>query len=283
VLPTADAIVIRAAYRALVQRYHPDKWEGSPQEAHDKMTALNEAYRVLSDPKLRAEYDTSRKAGSTDSAFFDEKQTHENAFSSALDEVEDRWKIACSVFPDLQEHRTRLARISTALAFSFVTIMLEEKAYARRKELSLEMEHAFLTLYFGTNPRIVEFARELIIAGNKKAAKHLNKLVDVLGSNVDPDILIVKVSQEHGMRPNTGGDASANSPADRERLTQIVKTMGYYAEARQLCELHGCMTTEIGGGLLRSPQIRVQPRCGEPQIFEHPMKFIDWVQRSFCS
>jgi curved DNA-binding protein CbpA len=48
VLPTAKDVVIRAAYRALSQRYHPDKWNGDRIEATRLMQKLNEAYDVLS-------------------------------------------------------------------------------------------------------------------------------------------------------------------------------------------------------------------------------------------
>lgn len=53
----APGEVIRAAYRALSQRYHPDK---NPEDASSAefMSLLNEAYAVLSDPARRAAYDS---------------------------------------------------------------------------------------------------------------------------------------------------------------------------------------------------------------------------------
>lgn len=47
---------VRAAYRRLAQRYHPDKMPGNA-DAERVMAALNEAYAVLSDPQQRAHYD----------------------------------------------------------------------------------------------------------------------------------------------------------------------------------------------------------------------------------
>jgi len=47
---------VRAAYRRLAQRYHPDKMPGNA-NAVRVMAALNEAYAVLSDPQQRARYD----------------------------------------------------------------------------------------------------------------------------------------------------------------------------------------------------------------------------------
>lgn len=62
VLPTAEAMVIQAAYRALAQRYHPDRFEGDKDEANRKMASINEAHDVLSDPIRRAQYDSMRCA-----------------------------------------------------------------------------------------------------------------------------------------------------------------------------------------------------------------------------
>jgi curved DNA-binding protein CbpA len=50
---------IRSAYRALVERYHPDRHHGNPLEnlANERMVTINRAYDVLSDPSRRAAFD----------------------------------------------------------------------------------------------------------------------------------------------------------------------------------------------------------------------------------
>jgi len=66
VAATASPAVIRAAYRVLTQRYHPDK---NPEEptADAILKRLNAAYAVLSDPATRRAYDAHRRtaAGAT--------------------------------------------------------------------------------------------------------------------------------------------------------------------------------------------------------------------------
>lgn len=53
----APANVIKAAYKALCQNYHPDKYAGGHEEALRIMKVINAAYAVLSDPAKRAEHD----------------------------------------------------------------------------------------------------------------------------------------------------------------------------------------------------------------------------------
>ena len=52
----APAEVVKAAYRALSHRYHPDKNVGTD-EANQIMRILNDAYATLSDPVRRRHYD----------------------------------------------------------------------------------------------------------------------------------------------------------------------------------------------------------------------------------
>jgi curved DNA-binding protein CbpA len=57
----AEMVVIKAAYRALARRYHPD---GDTPD-HHRMAALNAAYEVLRDPELRRRHDIRRAMGAT--------------------------------------------------------------------------------------------------------------------------------------------------------------------------------------------------------------------------
>ncbi|HJX62698.1 MAG TPA: J domain-containing protein [Polyangia bacterium] len=57
---TASDSEIRAAYHALVAKYHPDRYQGNPLEdlANEKLVAINRAYEILSDRARRAAYDS---------------------------------------------------------------------------------------------------------------------------------------------------------------------------------------------------------------------------------
>ena len=76
--PSAHRDVIEAAYRRLALIHHPDR-DRSPGST-DKMTRINRAYEVLSDPQKRAAYD-KRRAARADSP------STSGGGSSALDRV----------------------------------------------------------------------------------------------------------------------------------------------------------------------------------------------------
>ena len=154
VSPDAEDIVIAAAYRALAQRYHPDKSRGS-ESSHAKMAALNEAYAVLSDQARRVEYDRSYRQFSEQRFDTQDDDEKSHAFSDALNELDDRWKVATSVYPDIELVRKRLTRFSTQLAFAYVTTLLERKDFARRREIGEQLEEKFLSKYFGSNELVV--------------------------------------------------------------------------------------------------------------------------------
>ena len=59
--PDADAKAIKAAYRRLARKYHPDV--SSDENAEEKFKELAEAYEVLKDTDKRAQYDMLRQQG----------------------------------------------------------------------------------------------------------------------------------------------------------------------------------------------------------------------------
>ena len=67
VSPDATQEEIKAAYRRLARKYHPDVNPGN-KEAEEKFKEITEAYQVLSDPAKRAEYDRMRQMGYTNAS-----------------------------------------------------------------------------------------------------------------------------------------------------------------------------------------------------------------------
>ena len=62
--PDSDANAIKKAYRALAQKFHPDRLRDQEEitNASERMIAINEAFAVLADSKRRAEFDRETAA-----------------------------------------------------------------------------------------------------------------------------------------------------------------------------------------------------------------------------
>ena len=75
----ASEEVIKAAYKALVKKYHPDNYTGNMTKYEEKLKSINEAYAVLSDAERRNKYDCTRtqyskmQHSSTDGSYTDEE------------------------------------------------------------------------------------------------------------------------------------------------------------------------------------------------------------------
>lgn len=194
VVPVAEDIVIKAAYKALAQRYHPDRNPGSS-EAAAKMAEINQAYRILSDSVQRKAYDKARGEKEGDFSDWVHEEDAEQA-SNSSDPLEKDWALAVGFYPDLVDINKRLSKISHLLAFSYRAGLLDIKAFEKRKELAEILEEKFLQTYFGSKPEIVAFARELIFEGNRAASKALNDAIRVLGSDTPANRIIEKICKD---------------------------------------------------------------------------------------
>jgi curved DNA-binding protein CbpA len=185
VLDEAEDIVIKAAYKALAQRYHPDKWAGDSAEATRRMADINEAYGVLSDPVKRKVYDAQREK-----AAFEAEPESDDLNSS----VEADWNKVIEYSPDLVEIAAGLAKISPSLVYSYKVILIDTKRFNERDALAERLESHYFEKYFGSNLNIRVFAKHLIISNKRSAAKELNEAVTLLGPDFDSKIIIDRIS-----------------------------------------------------------------------------------------
>jgi DnaJ-class molecular chaperone len=56
ILQSAEVGVIKAAYKAMLQVYHPDKFVGKKEDAHARTLDIKEAYGVLSNKISRVSH-----------------------------------------------------------------------------------------------------------------------------------------------------------------------------------------------------------------------------------
>ena len=153
VLDDAEDIVIRAAYRALAQRYHPDKWTGDQAEATRRTAEINKAYAVLSDTEKRAAYDATRDKNQ----FRDEPPEAEDANEA----INKDWELAIKYLPDLKLVEKDLHALSRELAFTFRLMLLESKRFDESVAVAEELEHGYLAKYFGDQAGVQAFAPPL--------------------------------------------------------------------------------------------------------------------------
>lgn len=192
VLDDVEDIIIRAAYKALAQRYHPDKWNGDKAFANQKMLDINEAYLVLSDPISRKKYDEEFKKNHPTN----EAKDNCDYFEEFDDEFDEAWSIACDFYSDLQNSYLHLKRYDLVLANTFKTSILESKNFKNSIQLRLELERDFLIRYFGNDPHLVNFAKMLYSLNEKKVALRLNKIINAMGNAVGFDEIKSKLTKE---------------------------------------------------------------------------------------
>src|SRR5262245_46374840 len=109
VLPTAEDVVIRAAYRALAQRYHQDRAGDTTNGMHQRMVEINAAYEVLSDRHKREEYDRRRKGQTpSSSSYFGDG----NESPPPFDPLAKDWGVAVQYHPDLPALEAELNEFS---------------------------------------------------------------------------------------------------------------------------------------------------------------------------
>ena len=132
----AEDVVIRAAYRALIQRYHPDKVSAKERpNAQVRIQAIQEAYRVLSDPISRSQFDRTYLVQSGKKGLMAARTAWEMPSSRFANPLDDQsWEALLHFHPQLTEHFSRLAKSDPVMAKEYKTFLTElvaEKVMAK--------------------------------------------------------------------------------------------------------------------------------------------------------
>jgi curved DNA-binding protein CbpA len=285
VMRDAEQVVITASYRALASMYHPDRWKGDVNEATRKMAEINVAYGILGDPVKRRAYDQANQ--STTSSMGADSEKVDEAFDAALVELESRWEVAVAVLPDLAVIRKRLSKTAHRLAFEFVVLMIESKKFDQRETIANDMERKFLVAHFGTQPDIIRFAKTLIEMGHRDAIRALNNYIEVLGTELDPHLIIKKVKNQFKL---DSFKQHQESNQKIESLKREVEIHGHVNAAKQLAELSGFVIFSIGTGIFSfAAKYNLYKKSasgfpGEVPILEHvsPEQLVKWVKENLC-
>jgi DnaJ-class molecular chaperone len=117
VLPSAEIEVIKAAYRALAKKYHPDAGNYSKMEAEAKFRKLNDAFEVLTTPELRSRYDSMRTTDRT-REFYADGQNRPSG-----DDTNYRWTAANagpSHHPTPRPEKATLGQVGAAFGYTLL-------------------------------------------------------------------------------------------------------------------------------------------------------------------
>jgi curved DNA-binding protein CbpA len=197
VTPSADLAVIKAVYKALALKFHPDRNKDNHVAAAKRMSEINEAYSVLSDENKRAEYDRSRRGSSEQDQFEDEPEGFDTEFGSMDNQIEADWALAKKYYPDLDAILKKFSKISNSLVMPYKLYLLETKSFSNRSEIADGMIDAYLKTYFGSDEKIVEFAKYLLKNDQRAAARELNKAVKLFGKSINASKVIGVIKAEY--------------------------------------------------------------------------------------
>ena len=188
VVHDAEDFVIRAAYKALAQRYHPDKYRGAASVGEARMQEIQEAYQTLSDSSKRREYDefikTNRNGG--------EESSQQNTNNENPD-----WSFAVEYHPHLKEIESNLRKFSAELSESFKSEILESKQFNSADGVAKKLEREFFEERFGTSERVISYAKELLLEGHQEAAREFNQALIMFGDDFDFGSVSAKINKKY--------------------------------------------------------------------------------------
>ena len=182
VLPSIDHRALRAVYRALLKKHHPDVQAGDKENAERITRRIIEAYEVLGNPDSRAAYDRLREGRGASSDDLDDGVPFDDAQETQDERIDAAWQYVMTYYPEAEQHREDLAALSPALAFAFQVTLVETKGAADADELADGLRHQFLERHFGSNPDVQAFAVEALRRKRRDVAHEINQAVRFLGS-----------------------------------------------------------------------------------------------------
>jgi curved DNA-binding protein CbpA len=268
VLDDAEDVVIRAAYKALAQRYHPDKWTGDKEEANRRMQEINEAYGVLSDAIKRKQYDETR-----DRSEYQDESDFESYYQDTFNkDIEDKWKKIVDFLPDLEQIYDDLSRTSRQLAYSYKILLIENKNFNDRFEIAKAIENNFLQIYFGTNKKIIQFAKELIRKNRRDMARELNIAVNLLGSNIEPNVIIKRIIDKFPSQKTY--DDSDSYVDEKTKLAQIFLRNKSLNNALKLFKIAEITVVPFGWftSIYHIEQYGTKTKVNELELLDHAEK-----------
>ena len=193
VLPSAELAVIKGAYKAMMNIYHPDKYKGDKDYAISKSQEITNAYDVLKDPIKRAAYDET--LGSKHE-YTEEAQEAQASCDEEQKINAEQWQYALKYYPELAGYEFELSQLSPSLVMQFRLALIENKQFSQAYVLCRQLKQEFLQRFFGDKFEIQQFASELLKSGHRDAARELNKTINYIGDDIDVENLKASIIRE---------------------------------------------------------------------------------------
>ena len=194
----ADEEVIRAAYRTLAKKFHPDTTRPGTASS-EKFREIQEAYDVLADRIARADYDSKRIKRKAANAKSEEGSKDSNRAG------EGDWTVICQYYPTVALAEKHLRLISPLLAEDFRSRILSEKDFENSPELYRDIRDRHLSKLFGNNREIQRFGEWLLIEKHAEAAKELNKTMVILSGRAPPADVVSRICAKFGLIYDSNG------------------------------------------------------------------------------
>lgn len=191
---------IKAAYRILASKYHPDKVDNKAKSNSKSMSDINEAYRILSDHILKSEYDRelSKERKTNKKYNGNQKNNHSNYYGVFKENQEEiaKWEIVEEYHPQIKKISNNLYKISEDLFLEYAKIVLSGKEYNQIQSIAEHMEIDFLKNNFGLNPRAQHFGKKLLLSNQTLAAKKFRLTIKTVDDKVKVSKIENKICQE---------------------------------------------------------------------------------------
>ncbi|MGZ4976612.1 MAG: J domain-containing protein [Methylobacter sp.] len=123
----AEDVVIRAVFKLLAHRYHPDKWLEKQETANRMMAEINEAYSTLSDSRLKTAYDKKRGVYESGSDFYLTLGVLDNVDAQMIHTAYKALSLKYRNLPDHNLTEKRLVEIN--LAYQVLSDSAKRKIY----------------------------------------------------------------------------------------------------------------------------------------------------------
>lgn len=145
----ASAEVIKAAYRALAKKYHPDTYRGSEFDREKNMTQINEAYNILSDEQKRKKYDDKIKSEKASSNQFKteycKQEYKENTNNATTDKYENTYDEFQNEYSEYESDSKNEAESQEGGWFGKIVRGVGKEIVKSMQNNSREIENAYLS------------------------------------------------------------------------------------------------------------------------------------------